>query len=408
MTAPPRLAPQAERIPVVDSIRGFALLGVLLMNIQFFFRGPSEAYAFSPHPFPGAADVAADWILALFFEGKSVSLFSFLFGVGLAIQLERADATGVGFRRYAFRRLSVLLLFGAIHIALLWMGDILHVYAVLGFAMLLFLRRRPRTLLIWAGVLLLLPWLVTSAAILVGVLLPTPARPFNPARAMAMLAESLRAYGAGTWVEAARFRLRDYVHHTSPGMLARFLPYAFGLFLLGLWTWKRGILRAPQASLPFLRRFFAVAFPSGLALTLAYTIASEAHRRSPLGNWLGITEQMIGTPLLALSYGAGLLILSQRDAWRPILAPLAPVGRMALTNYLMHSVVMTWLYNGYGLGLYGKVGPALAALLGAALFALQIPLSGWWLSRHRFGPVEWLWRTLTYGEIQPMRIRALP
>jgi uncharacterized protein len=81
---------------------------------------------------------------------------------------------------------------------------------------------------------------------------------------------------------------------------------------------------------------------------------------------------------------------------------------MALTNYLMHSVVMTWLYNGYGLGLYGKVGPALAALLGAALFALQIPLSGWWLSRHRFGPVEWLWRTLTYGEIQPMRIRALP
>jgi uncharacterized protein len=392
---------QSERIGVIDSIRGFGLLGVLLMNTQFFFRGPSMAYLFWKHPFGSTADVAADWILSLFFEGKSVTLFSFLFGVGLAIQLERTAKKGIGFGRYAFRRLSALLLFGVLHIVFLWVGDILHVYAVVGFVMLLFLRRQPRTILIWAAILLLGPWLMTSVATLVSAFGQPEPHPFNPLRGITWWVESLRAYQQGSWIEAARFRLRDYVFHTQPGMLASFLPYCLGLFLLGLWAWRRGILREPDAHLPFLRRFFAFAFPVGLGIGILSLAWHEAHfrQRTPLGTWLGTTQWTIGIPLTALSYGAGLLLLSRRAAWRSALAALAPVGRMALTNYLMHSLVMTFVYNGYGLGLYGQVGPALASRYCLILFALQIILSPWWLARHRFGPVEWLWRRLTYGRV---------
>jgi uncharacterized protein len=221
----------------------------------------------------------------------------------------------------------------------------------------------------------------------------------------AWIEQSLRAYQLGSWLDAVGFRLRDYVHHTRPGLFFWFLPYAFALFLLGLWTWRRGILRSPEQHERFLRRFFAIAFPIGLGLAAALTFLRELRfpYGSPLGSWLRVTSNTLGTPLLALSYGAGLLLLTRRAPWRRLLAPLAPVGRMALTNYLMQSLVMTWVYNAYGLGLYGQVGPAAAAFLCLALFALQIVVSRWWLSRFRFGPAEWLWRSLTYAKMQPMR-----
>jgi uncharacterized protein len=401
MTPAAQPVSQSERIGIIDSIRGFALLGVLLMNTHYFYRGPSQTFRFWQHPFGSTVDVAADWILALFFEGKSVTLFSFLFGVGLAIQLERTAARGIGFGGYAFRRLTALLLFGVLHILLLSVVDILHIYALVGFVMLAFLRRKPRTVLIWSAILILGPWLVTSVVTLVSAFGTPEPRPFNPARSLGWWLESLRAYQQGSWIEAARFRVRDFLYQIQSGVLAGFLPYCLGLFLLGLSVWRRGILREPEAHLPTLRRFFAVAFPVGLGLTVLGLVWRATHfqKPSPLGTWLNVTQWTFGTPLLALSYGAGLLLLSRRDAGRPFLTALAPVGRMALTNYLTHSLVMTCLYNGYGLGLYGKVGPALASLYCLILFALQIIVSRWWLARQRIGPVEWLWRLLTYGRV---------
>jgi uncharacterized protein len=397
-----RPVPGSERIEAIDIIRGFALLGVLLMNDQYFFRGPAELYLLVRRPYPGAADMATEWILQVFFSSKSVSLFSFLFGMGLAIQLERAEAKGVGFGRYALRRLGALLALGVLHIALLWMGDILHIYALLGFVLLLFLRRRPMVVLIWALAILVLPW--------VGMTIYTfavPPRPdpvlIIPPRAGAWMAQSLAAYRHGSWLEAAVFRVRDYLHHTRPMMLLQFLPYAFGLFLLGLWTWRRGIVREPARHRRLLRGVLAVALPVGLGLSIASSVWRQLHGRAPsvVGALLRASADLVGTPLLALAYGAGLLLLCQRPAALRILAPLAPVGRMALTSYLAQSLVMTWIYNGHGLGLYGTVGPAAAAAICLALYAAQILVSRAWLAGHRFGPVEWLWRSVTYGELQP-------
>jgi len=391
-------AAPTERIVAIDVVRGFALLGVLLMNNQYQFRGPGELYELSPHPMRGFFDVQADWILGTFFEAKSVTLFSFLFGMGLAIQLERAEARGAHFGTYAVRRLLALIGFGAVHLLLIWWGDILHVYAILGFVLLFFLRRRPTTIL-WTGmVLILVPPLLAF-------LVSAPSGPPMPSLTPAFVDEAIRTYRSGSWFEIAAFRLRHLEHHTTLRMATIFYPYAFGLFLLGLWTWRKGIVRSPEAHRTFLRRFLAIALPAGLILTVA-PLAWRNYGHGP--RWITIVLRAasftVATPLLAFAYGSGILLLTLREGARRWLAPLAPVGRMALTNYLTQSVVMTLIMNSYGLALYGRVGPALGALICLGLFAAQIVFSRWWLSRYRFGPAEWLWRTLTYGRLQPLRL----
>lgn len=388
---------RGERIVAIDVIRGFALLGVLLMNNHDFYRGPAERYAFSPHPDGGLANVASDWILWLFFESKSVTLFSFLFGVGLAIQLERVLARGHHFGRYAARRLGALFAFGALHVVLLWWGDILHIYAFLGVCLLPFLRRQPRTLFIWGMIFLAAPWVVVTGIALYQAGTVPP--PYNPGAVVASYAAALRGYTQDGWLAVAAYRLNDWVEQTRLVTSLRFDSYGLGLFLLGAAAWKRGILTHPERHAALLRRFIVIALPIGLALTFASLLRWHLHPYTPtrLGRWLTLTRYLVAPPLMALSYASALLLLLGNRAWRARLAPLSFIGRMALTCYLSQSLVMTWIYNGYGGGLYGRVGPALAAGLAVALFAAQIVFARWWLERHEHGPVEHLWRVLTYG-----------
>jgi uncharacterized protein len=392
-----------ERIVAIDIVRGFALLGVLLMNNQYQFRYPSELLILSPHPFPGHLDLAADGFLHLFVEAKAVSLFSFLFGMGLAIQLERAEARGASFGAYAMRRLGALFLFGFLHVLLLWWGDILHVYAVLGFVLLLFLRRRPRTILIAGLVLVVVPSLVIVAT---GIGDGGPHPPM-PSVAAAFGDEAIRVYRYGSWPEVAMFRFRHLAHHAKPGMFAVFLPYALGLFLLGLWTWRRGIVQRPEAHRGFLRAVCGIGIAGGLAVTALATSSWDVFdlRHGAVAAFIHAAEFAVATPCLALGYGAAILLVTLHERPRRWLAPMASVGRMALTNYLCQSLIMTWIANGYGLGLYAKLGPFDGAILCLAVFLAQILFSRFWLARFRFGPMEWLWRTMTYGTRQPLRIR---
>lgn len=392
-----------ERIQALDAIRGFALLGVLLMNLHFWFRGPVEAYWASAHPYRGFGDAWTDVAMMVFFNGKSVTLFSFLFGVGLSVQLERAAARGAAFGAYAARRLSSLLAFGLLHIALLWCGDILYYYALIGAPLLLFLRRSARAAFIWGVALIVLP-------LVAGLLLASPPTAaelaHRQAQAVAGAQASLAAYGHGSWLQAATFRLHQFWGIFQD--VKSFVPYTLGLFLLGAAAWKRGVFRDPESHLKLIR---AVAWLGlvGLVATLALVAwALRAGRFSDLD--LGSDLAMLGyliTPLLSFGYAAWILLLWRREAWRRVLAWLAPMGRMALTNYLLQSLVLTWLFNGYGFGLYGKLGPFLGTLgIGLALYALQILLSIVWLRRFQYGPLEWLWRCLTYGARQPFRVSS--
>ena len=410
----------AERLESVDLVRGYALLGVLLMNVQYWFRNPPQPYWLGLHPFPGGLNRAADHLLKFWFEAKSVTLFSMLFALGLCIQRERAVAKGLHWGTYASRRLGAMLFFGLLHILLFWNGDILHWYAAFSLMILPFLGRGERTLRRWLLGFLGLALMAILAGSIVQMLKPPPSAtvPASGGSRAAMEAWAvacIQAYQQRSWLAVMRFRLADYAHvFLKPGLLLYFGVFTFANFLVGAWIWREGSLRAPEAHADRIGRFALVMLALGVLLGLLLTFP-EAAGAFLRGHWrwarfglpaVGVA-QAFGAQILALGIGAGLVWLWTRPAWRRLLRPMLPVGRMAFTNYILQSAVSTWVFYGWGLGYYNRMGPAAGMAYSFVLFGLQVPFSAWWLARFRFGPLEWLWRCLTYGELQPFRLRAV-
>ncbi|HET9221138.1 MAG TPA: DUF418 domain-containing protein, partial [Roseiflexaceae bacterium] len=174
---------------------------------------------------------------------------------------------------------------------------------------------------------------------------------------------------------------------------------------LGLYAGARGIFGNIPDHLPFIRRLWLWGLIVGVIGNLAYVIAGQVSNRSDPSPQLilALVGQTFGAPALSIFYMTSLVLLTRTAIWERHLQPLASVGRMAISNYLLQTLICTTLFYGYGFGLYGQVGAAAGVLLTIAIYALQIPLSVWWLGHFRFGPVEWLWRSLTYGQRQPMR-----
>jgi uncharacterized protein len=374
-TIRPKLLPSSvpiapsERIDGIDVLRGLALFGVLVINTVFEFRVSIFAQFL-----PDETDSAIDRALNSFLEGaielKALALFSFLFGVGLAIQFDRlADNP----RRFVLlvRRLIVLLAIGLVHLFLIWNGDILVEYAIAGLVVLPFLRAPRWLVLVAAGVALLLfvMWLP-------GVV------PFrSDAWIRAHVAEADRVYGHGGFLDVLAFRIRE-VSAIYP-LHALIFPRTIALFLLGVLAWRAGMLLRPEARRPLLLGLGAGGSIIGAGLTV-------------------IDQWRLGSVVLALGYAAIVIGCVGFPAGRRMLAWAAPVGRMAFTNYLTQSVILGWIFYGYGLGLFGRLSVTAALAIALALYAAQIAFSACWLARYRYGPVEWLWRSLMYGKRQPM------
>lgn len=404
------LAP-SQRIAVLDVLRGFALLGIALMNIEFFTR-PMQGIVLGLDTSMTGIDYAAGWAVMAFVQGKFWTLFSLLFGMGFAVMLERAAQTGSRFGGTYARRLFVLLLIGLAHAMLIWAGDILVPYAIAGFLLLLMFRNTPvPKLWKWGLALYLVPillmWLMTGAI---------EAAKFDPKAAADVardLAEAGRetreAYAAaeivyreGSYLDVVNQRFHDSL--MQYGWMPMFVPAILGVFLLGAWFIRSGVMRQPQDHKPLFRRLLWLGGPVGVVLvviSMRYLIGAELTNPTP-GLAFGSMLMNLGSLLLSLAYASAVVLLtlgplpSLRD-W------LGPVGRMALSNYLLQSLVFSTLFYGYGFGLWGQVPRAPQVLLVFAFFAVQILLSRWWIARYRYGPVEWLWRTLTYGQAPPMR-----
>jgi uncharacterized protein len=402
LEAPPVWEPvqSSERIQTLDILRGVAVLGILLVNMGSYSR-PGDFPV--QQVWPGPADRAVTWLTVFLAEGKFVTLFSLLFGVGMAVQMERAEARGARFVPLYARRLLVLLLFGVAHALLLWDGDILHSYALCGFVLLLFFRRRsPKTLLISALVCwtpLVLLYVVVTGLSVYHHFDPQSASDFlsvNTAEDQKEVAEALRVYTQGTMGEMVKLRAEKL----SWGWLAA--PFMLDLLLLGLYIGRRGILQDVAAHETFLRKVRWRGFWLGLTGNLLCAFGgSFAPSPVSVRQSVGALVGLLAAPILSCCYAATLALLAQAEVWQQRLAPLAAVGQMALTNYLLQSLICTTIFYGYGLKLYGRVGPAYGLLLTLAIYAAQVWWSGWWLRRFRFGPMEWLWRSLTYGQRQP-------
>ena len=404
---------QTERIQLVDILRGFALFGILLVNMLIFAR-PLQSIVLPANPAAPWYDQLAEWLIHFLVEGKFYSLFSLLFGLGLVLQMDRIEARGGRFIPLYARRLLILLGIGAIHAFLIWVGDILMIYAVLVFLLIFFRKAKPHTILIWVVIFLIIPLLFNAVAtglVEFGRSFPESAEQINQTFAhveagyVADVERAYHVYQNGNYAEITSQRMYDYLNFALFGNFFALGFNVLAMFLLGVYFGKRQIFHNPESNqLLFWKLLiwgvFLGLLGNGIYATLIMPL-SRFESSWPL--WLATVSQGIGAPMLCLAYISAVALLMDIPAWQERLRVLAPVGQMALTNYLFQSIVCTLIFYGYGLGLFGKVGPALGRGFTIVIYLIQIPISHWWMKRFRYGPAEWFWRSLTYWKIQPMK-----
>lgn len=412
LSAPITPVPQAERIQIVDILRGFALFGILLVNMALFSR-PFQSILFPIPPGTPWYDRAAEWLIHFLAEGKFYAMFSLLFGLGMVLIMERVEGRGGRFVPLYARRLLALLAIGVVHAFLIWPGDILILYALLGFPLILFRKARPRTLLIWAVILIAIPLLFVTAStglVSLGSMTPEGSQQieegFAQAEAgfLANMARANQVYTSGSFLEITAQRQNDYM---SLGLLS-FFSLGFNvlaMFLVGVYFGKRNLFRDLEVNRDFFRRLLVWGLIIGMIGNGIYATLIMNMSRVQLSGalLLSTVAQGIAAPLLSLAYVSAICLLALRPAWGRGLQALAPVGQMALTNYLLQSIICTLIFYGYGLAFFGKMGAAMGIVLTVTIYLALIPFSHWWMKRFQYGPAEWLWRSMTYLKRQPMR-----
>jgi uncharacterized protein len=389
-----------QRLDALDLLRGFALFGILVVNLPFFAQ---PIYAFA------ALDTATSWpdqaaaaFVAFAFEAKFYVLFAWLFGYGLATQLARAatEQAAAG-PRYA-RRLTGLLVFGLLHATLLFVGDILISYVLLG-ALFWLLRDWPSPRLLRFAVAMLLLAVLGRISLALD---PAFADSGSAVQIDALAAEA-RDHYLGDFGSAVEQRLRDLLVFYSFTPLFNW-PTILAMFALGLVAGRVDLLRDSERFWNLARRALPWAVVIGLGGNLLYVAIFYGGLGDPSLQGvaaLALSAEAVGAPALTYCYLCGLLWLAGRQPWRHWLAPLRAPGRMSLTNYLGQAVICSALFNGWGLGWYGQIGPLGCLLLAPLIFALQLGLSRLWLRWFRMGPDEWLLRSWTYLRWQSLRVR---
>lgn len=402
-----RPAPVAatDRLETLDVLRGFALLGILAMNIRAMaapFGAYSYPYALFDHSGPNRA---AFIFTAVAFDLKMMGLFSMLFGVGVLLYAAKQTATGRPPRGLWFRRMFWLLIVGLIHAYLIWFGDILVPYALCGILLLWWVRRfSARALMAGAVGLLLVGGLLSVGHGVAWETMPETQRAQEAAMWMPTRAQSDAqvARMLGSYSEL----VADRASFVFMGQTMYFLFFFFwrcgGMMLLGMALYKWGFLDGRRTPRHYLLTA-AICIPVGLALASYGVVELERIRYAMPQRTVADVWNYVGAVLASVGYAAALILVVKQDALRRLRASLAAVGQMAFTNYLLQSVLTSMLFLGWGFGLAGRFDYAEQLIVVGAIWILQLAVSPVWLRRYRFGPAEWLWRSLTYWHIQPMR-----
>jgi uncharacterized protein len=402
--------PLNQRIVLLDVLRGLALFGILIVNMQVFYQPVTMLIV----GYTGAAstgDLLSVLFIKFFFEGKFYVLFSFLFGYGFWLFISKPAAEGHSTVPLFLRRVLILLCIGVLHIVLLWAGDILVFYALFGFILLLFRRVSDRWIMRWAVAFASIPVVLTG--LMVG--LVTIAMSLPEARdvvresldeSISMIMEFVNhaatVYREGTFSDLVSIRIAEYLQ-LLPGVLF-FYPTVMALFLLGVWTARKELLKNYSAHIPFFRKAMwwglAVGIPSNICYSIAYMNTQPA--MPDIWMFLVTVAHISGGIALGIFYVSSIILLINRGRLVGFSRYIAPVGRMALTNYLLQSIICTTLFLPYGFGLFGRIDALQGIGISIAIFSLQIPFSNFWLRYFNYGPAEWLWRSLTYLRLQPL------
>lgn len=398
-----------ERFEIMDVLRGFALFGVLIANLAELggadiLATSTQLEALSSAP----TDRVVTWLLDLFVFDKANTLFAVLFGMGFWIQMERLSARGIAFGSLYLRRISLLLGLGLLHLFGWFAWDILHLYGAAAF-ILYFSRNLSDRTLFWVGMALLLfgrP-LVTWLGAATGVSTPALDIAFSEDAILARQAAAV-AGDAFAWVSAMNHQV--WFDWVLGGTLLAWFPYVIGRFYIGAWLARQGWIQSSERHLSTVKSLLLLPLISGLALQIISQILGGAPEAALGGAapLIATLLQAAATPLIAAGYVCGLILLVNSEATRWLVRSFAPVGQMALTNYLIQSPIIILILTGIGPGfaLAGHAGSTTYTLLSVIVFAAQMVFSAIWMSVFAYGPAEWVWRTLTYGSRPKLRRAA--
>lgn len=384
-----------KRLIELDVIRGFALFGILVVNMAYF-SSPALYTGTKRYQESDLMNHATQLFIHLFFEFKFISIFSFLFGLGFAIFIHRMKKRERSPKYYYRRRIQFLLMIGLIHLLFIWYGDILVVYALLALVLPYFVHKKATVVLKWACWCLMLPPLLLSIVYIFSVVQPTV---LQSAGLLIhndhLVYQSMTHYKEGTFIAILGQRFTDIFTIYKAYLIMA--PMIFGLFLLGMYVWKKGIIQNITGHINCLKRIcqfsLVIGFPAALVSVWAGMNVEEI--LSPY-YFIQYTTHFISGPALAVFYMSLLMLLFQRKVWQSVLRRLQPVGKMALTNYLLQSLICTTLFYSYGFGFYSSITVLNGFSLSIVIFTVQLLFSHLWLKRYSFGPLEWLWRKYTY------------
>ena len=380
-----RLEPVAldERVESIDLMRGFALLGILLVNMLAFHSPFSyiDPYTW----FDASGDQTTHAFIDIFVQASFYPLFAMLFGYGLGMQFLRAEARKKPFAPVAVKRLIILLVFGILHAFLLWFGDILITYAIMGFLLLGMMRLDSKWLLTLGVIIYAIPH-----SLLLLIMFAATMMDSSFYTGMQEVQNSLAAYGGGTYAEIFRQRFDDWMYSNNPlnyiVLIVTILPFT----MIGAAAAKWRLIERTHELKKLWIGLAAGGFAAGLLLKLMPYLVEPNFAMTYL-------QDIFGGPLLAVSYAAIIALIAQNISVSKILRPLSKAGRMSLTTYITQSVIATTIFYSYGLGLYGQVSILTGTFLALGIFAVQLIFAEVWLSKFSQGPLEMLWRKLTYG-----------
>jgi uncharacterized protein len=401
-----------ERIDLLDILRGLALFGILVVNMRDF-NFPTE-YCEPRLFWTAPIDQITEIIIAFFFSEKFYSLFSLLFGIGFGLQMERLATKHLHAEFVYGRRLFILLIIGLGHGIFIWWGDVLAVYAILGFVLLFFRPLPSKWLVLIAVLFLVIPIGISTVKL---TLAKMAQEKFVQNQKQAIIETNsdeeklkgatslIELYSKGSYVQIMKHRVIQLKFNYAAWFFRNYGFQVFGMFLLGLFFVKQKVVQELRMHIQIIRKVwkYSLCFSVFACILFCMVNAANVNESTVLG-LVSFEFTKLGRTILCLFYASSIILIAQVVQWKQKLKNFAAVGRMALTNYLLQSAVLTTFFYSYGSRLYGKISPAIGLVVTFVFYIGQIILSTWWLRRYKYGPFEWVWRSLTYGVPQPMRI----
>ncbi|MFD1335671.1 DUF418 domain-containing protein [Oceanobacillus iheyensis] len=378
----------SQRLNWIDAARGFAIFGIFMVNIGAF-SAPYFLYGGETEIWTSKMDSLILFIIDVFFQASFYTLFSILFGFGIQLQKDRLVEKGISVNRFFIRRLAVLTIIGLIHAIGIWHGDILFTYGVVGFLLLVYFNVKDRTIVVN---------IISLLGVFVGLftLLMYQVRDYLDTANQGLIIQAMNNYSSDSLSRIWEQNLHDW-QLSNGGINILFLAgVILPMFLIGMYAARKKWFHHPEKYQQKLTVIWFISFIGFIVLKLGPYLFGNP-------SWFSYVQDNIGGAASAIFYVTSITLLWKKEWFRQLMVPLQAVGKMAMTNYLCQSIISFWLFYGVGFGLYGKIDPLIQLVLVIVIFILQMIASVWWMKKFRFGPFEWLWRTLTYGKKQPFR-----